>query len=119
MATKERTRIVNLYVTPSTFSSIFKRIRGDKSEYDLQGIQDLRQLLSNEKSKILNVVKNQNPSSVYQLAKILKRDFKAVREDIKVLEKFGFIELISENKGKRKRKKPTLSIDNLQINVSF
>jgi len=115
----EKTRIVNLFITPSAFSSFFKRLRGDKSEYDFSGLAELRQLISNEKAKILNIVKAQEPESIYKLARILKRDFKAVRQDIKLLEKFGFIELKSETKGKRKRLKPILSLSNLQININF
>ena len=116
---KEKTRIVNLYITTSAFSSIFKRLRGDRSEYDFSGLADLRQLLSNEKAKILNTIKNQKPESIYLLAKALGRDFKSVRQDIKTLEKYGFIELKEEIKGKRKRLKPLITIDNLQINISF
>ncbi|MBI2630303.1 hypothetical protein HYW76_04315 [Candidatus Pacearchaeota archaeon] len=116
---KEKTRIVNLYITPSAFSSIFKRLRGDKSDYDFSSLIDLRQLLSNEKAKILNVINNQKVESIYHLARILKRDFKSVRQDIKILEKFGFLELKQEVKGKRKKLKPILIIDKLQININF
>jgi len=119
MAKKERTRIVNLYISPNAFSSIFKRLRGERSDYDFSGLADLRQLLSNEKAKILNTIKNRNPESIYHLAKILGRDFKAVSKDIKLLERFGFIELKHEVKGKRKKLKPVVVIDNLQINISF
>jgi predicted transcriptional regulator len=116
---EEKTRVVNLYVKPTTFSSIFKRLKGEKSEYDFSGLSDLRKLLSNEKAKILNIIKERNPKSIYGLAKMLKRDFKAVRDDVTVLEKFGFIELKQESKGKRKRLRPVVGIDKLQINVSF
>jgi len=119
MAAKKKTRIVNLFITPSAFASIFKRLRGDRSEYDFSALTELRQLLTNEKSKVLNTIKNSKPDSIYQLAKILGRDFKAVSNDVKLLEKFGFIELKHESKGKRKKLKPVPSIDSLQINISF
>lgn len=119
MAKKEKIRIVNLYITPGAFASIFKRLKGDRSEYDFSGLSELRLLLSNEKAKVLNVIKNNNPDSIYKTARILGRDFKAVSQDIRLLEKFGFIELKPENKGKRKRLKPILAIDKLQVNISF
>ena len=119
MAKEKRTRTVNLFITPTAFGSIFKRLKGDRSEFDLSGVSDLRKLLSNEKSKILNVIKTKKPDSVYKLAKLLNRDFKAVREDIKLLERFGLIELKHEHEGKRKRLKPIISIDSLQININF
>jgi len=119
MAKKQRTRIVNLYITPNAFASIFKRLRGDRSDFDFSGLVDLRQLLSNEKAKILNVIKNQKPESVYKLSKFLGRDFKSVRDDIKVLEKYGLIELKPEKAGNRNRLKPLMAIDSLQINIGF
>lgn len=119
MAKEGKTRIVNLFITPSTLSSIFKRLKGDRSEYDFSDLSELRQLLSNEKARILNTIKNKNPESIYKLAKTLGRDFKAVREDVKLLEKFGFIELKAETKGKRKKLKPIMAIEKLQLNINF
>ena len=116
---KEKTRIVNLYITPSAFASIFKRLRGDKSEYDFSALAELRQLLSNEKAKILNTIKNEKPDSIYKLANLLGRGFKSVRDDIRILEKFGFLELKSGKSGKREKLTPNLAINSLQVNISF
>ena len=119
MAEKKKTRIVNLYITKGAFASIFKRLKGDRSDYDFSALAELRLLLSNEKAKILNIIKDRSPDSIYQLAKMLGRDFKAVSKDIKLLEKFGFIELKERKKGGRRKLKPEMAIDNLQINISF
>ena len=119
MVKEFQTRIINLFITPTAFSSFFKRLRGDRSDFDFSGLIDLRKLLSNEKAKILNAIKNQKPESIYSLAKILKRDFKAVNQDVKLLKKFGFIDLKPEISGKRKRLKPEIIIDTLQININF
>ena len=117
--TEKRTRTVNLFITPNALTSIFKRLKGDKSDYDFSGLSDLRQLLSNEKAKILNIIKNQNPESMYRLARILGRDFKAVREDIKLLERFGFIELKEEKTKNRVRHRPVIVVDTVSINVKI
>lgn len=117
--TKGKTRTINFYITPNAITSIFKRLKGDRSDFDFSTLRDVRQLLSNEKAKILNVIKNRNPESIYELAKILERDFKAVRQDIKLLERFGFIELKSGKKGNRKRLRPIITIDTLQLNIGF
>ena len=114
-----KTRAVELFITPSSFSTIFRRLRGEKSEFDFEGIAELRQLISNEKARILCVIKNKQPDSIYDLAKTLKRDFKSVRQDVKLLEKFGFLTLKQQIKGKRKKLKPILLIDKLQVSISF
>ena len=116
---EKRTRTVNLFITPNAFTSLFRRFRGEKTDYDFSNLADLRRLISNEKAKILNVIKLQKPSSLYHLAKLLQRDFKSVREDVKLLEKFGFIELVSEKEGNRKKLKPVIAIDSLNIVINF
>ena len=113
MARKERT--ITLSISPTKFTSLFNRLRGEKSEYELEEISNLRKLLSDSKAKMLYALKNEKPESIYKLAKILKRDFKSVRDDVLLLEKFGFLELEKNIKGNRKSLKPVLKINSLHI----
>ncbi len=85
-------------------------------QYDFSGISALRQLLSNEKSRILNTIKTSNPLSIYDLAKKLGRSFKSVSDDIKVLQRFGFVELVQEKTKNRIRHKPVLIVDKVTVN---
>lgn len=96
---------------------IFKRASGSKKAYDFSGIATLRQLLSNEKARILHVIKTQNPKSIYELAKKLDRGFKAVNDDVKLLERFGFIDLIAEKTKNRTRHRPRIIVDSIIINI--
>jgi predicted transcriptional regulator len=75
--------------------------------------------LSNEKARILYALKSEKPKSIYALAKILGRDFKSVRDDIKILERFGFIEFHSEKTGERESLMPVLIINKLQIIIDI
>lgn len=119
MAKKEKTRIISINISPGAFSSIFRRFVGEKSDYEFSGLAELRQILSNEKAKILYSIKYQKPKSIYHLSKLLKRNFKSVYKDIKLLEKFGFLELIEEKKANRKCLKPVLAIDSIQVNFQL
>ncbi|MBT6690134.1 hypothetical protein HN903_03795 [archaeon] len=110
--TKTKIRYVDINVNKENFVS---KLIGEKKSHDFSDVKLLRNLLSNEKSRILYVLKTQNPKSIYALAKLLGRDFKSVRDDIRVLERFGFIEFHSEKTGKREALKPVLIIDKLQI----
>lgn len=98
-----------------TFSTIFNRFKG-KSSSD---VSNLRQLLSDERAKLIHVIKTKKPASIYELAKLLGRDFKAVRYDIKLLESFGIIELISSHKQGRERLAPIIGVDRLVINIDL
>ena len=117
MASKMRTREVTITDEGSAFKTFFKKFTGEHSAYDFEGISTLRKLLSNQKLRVLHVLKSQKPISLYALAKYLERDFKSVSEDIKLLERFGFIEMVSEHSGKRKRLRPVLAVDRVNIQI--
>lgn len=116
MANQIKTRTITLSEKEGTFSTIFHRIKTPKKNSE---VSDLRQLLSNEKAKLLNVIKTKQPNSIYELAKLLGRDFKAVRSDIKLLERFGLVELISSIKQGRERLRPVVDVDRLVITVNL
>ena len=119
MAKKTKTREITITESHGAFS-IFKKSRASKKkDYDFTGIQALRQLLSNEKARILHTIKTQKPGSIYELSKQLGRGFKSVREDIKLLERFGFIELTEEKTKKRVRHKPEIVVDLVTVNVKL
>ena len=113
---KTKTREITIEESKGAFS-IFKKSKTTKKDYDFEGISALRQLLSNEKARILHVIKNQNPKSIYELAKKLGRGFKSVNDDIKLLERFGFIELTEEKTKNRIRHKPEIVVDTIIINL--
>ena len=99
--------------------SIIKDKQISKLDYNFEGLSALRQLLNNEKARMLHVIKTQEPKSIYELAKKLKRNFKPVFEDIKLLERFGFIELIEEKTKNRIRHKPEIVVDKINIEISI
>jgi len=78
-----------------------------------------RQLLSDEKARIIHEIASKKPVSVYALAKSLGRDFKAVRQDIRLLEQFGIVQLIREKSGKRQRAKPVLAEKRIEISFEM
>jgi len=100
------------------FSNIFNRI-GRKQDYDLSDMGVLRKLLSNEKAKILYTLKIKRPKSIYELAKMLGRNFRAVRNDVDLLDKFGFVDLIAEKSGKREMLRPVLTLNSLNIIINI
>jgi len=118
MAQKKREGIVNISLEPerSTFSALL-HLFSKEDLFSEVGI--VRSLLSNEKAKIIHIIKEKNPISIYVLAKQLGRDFKAVRKDVSVLEHFGIIKLIKVSTKNRKSLKPVLTLDSLQINIGF
>ncbi len=118
MAQKQRTktRYLDLNVDERGFVSKFL---SSKKGHDFSDIELLRKILSNEKARILYVLKKKQVKSIYALAKVLGRDFKSVYDDLKVLERFGFVEFHSESHGKRKSLKPVLTVDELRMVIKI
>ena len=97
----------------------FHLFSSKKEDYDFDGLSSLRQILSKEKAKLLDCIKYKEPQSIYGLAKMLKRPFKAVMDDVKLLERFGFIQLIKEKTKKRIRHKPEIVVDEMIIHLKI
>jgi|TARA_Y100000310_G_scaffold172015_1_gene172145 predicted transcriptional regulator len=114
--TKTKTREITIVESKGAFS-LFNTPKTSKKDYDFSGVLALRQLLSNEKARILNVIKTKKPKSIYDLAKKLDRNFKAVNDDLKLLERFGFIELVEEKTKNRIRHKPLIVVDTVTIHL--
>ena len=113
---KIKTREITIKESKGAFS-LFKKSGTSKKDFDFSGVLALRQLLSNEKARILHVIKTENPKSIYDLAKKLGRGFKSVNDDLKLLERFGFIELIEEKTKNRVRQKPEIVVDTITIHL--
>jgi predicted transcriptional regulator len=116
MAEKSRVREITIIDEGGTFDVIVRRFAGEK-EFDFEGLTLLRRLLSNEKARLLHTIKKRGPKSIYELAKMLGRDFKSVNDDIKLLEKFGFVDMIAEKSGERERLRPVLVVDSMYIHI--
>lgn len=113
---KEKIRDIYIKQSSGAFE-IFKKPGVTKTDFDFSGLLSLRQILSNEKARILYVIKTKKPKSIYDLAKILGRGFKSVNDDIKLLERFGFVQLIEEKTKNRKRYKPEIIIDSIAFHI--
>jgi predicted transcriptional regulator len=115
---KLKTQLITIEEKQGTFSAIFHRFKGEKSP-EKSDLSLLRSVLTDQKARILHVLKTKQPNSLYELAKLLARDFKSVRQDVLLLEKMGFIEMIPIHKGKREKLKPLIVIDSLEVKIAL
>ena len=90
-----------------------------KDSYDFDGLDSLRKLLSKEKARILDAIKYRKPGSIYELAKMLSRPFKATFDDVKLLERFGFVKMVKEKDNNRMKNKPTILTDHMIIHIKI
>lgn len=122
MALRSKTREISIVDNEGTFKALLKKFspsNAPEDTYDFEGIGALRKLLSNEKARILHVIKAKKPTSIYALSQMLERDVKAVKKDLKLLERFGVIDLASEKVKGRQRLKPILATDQLILTMKI
>jgi predicted transcriptional regulator len=114
-----KTREITIINKSGAIGALIKRFSKKEVSYDFESLSTLRKLLSNEKMRVLYAIKTEKPSSMYALAKLLKRDFKSISGDIKLLEKFGFIDLIYEKSHGRACLKPIVVVDSMNLEVKL
>jgi predicted transcriptional regulator len=76
-----------------------------------------RRALSDQRLAILRAIRASNPASVYELAKIVKRDVKNVSSDLAILEELGLVELKKTNT-LRKKVKPTVPYNAINLDIA-
>lgn len=76
-----------------------------------------RRAMSDQRLAILRAIRASHPASVYELAKIVKRDVKNVSSDLAILEELGLVEL-KKTKTLRKRIKPTVPYDSINLDIA-
>lgn len=78
-----------------------KKVKKHEGIY-FKDLDAMRKILTEERLRILKTVRKKHPSSIYELAKILKRDIKNVSNDVNYLKDMGLIELKQSKEGRIK-----------------
>ena len=71
-------------------------------------------ILTEIELKILDLIKNENPKSIRELARFLDKDIKIIHPKIKNLEKTGLLEL---KDGVKNSKIPVMNYDKIEITI--
>jgi len=69
-----------------------KKVRKEEGIY-FDTIDTMRAVLTNNRLLVLKTIRERKPGSVYELAKMLKRDLKNVNQDLKMLSDVGLVTL--------------------------
>lgn len=79
-------------------------------------VTDYQKFMTEQKIAILAAIIHKKPTSIYQLAQVVERDFANVQRDCTALEAMGFIRL-EELGDAKKSKAPRLSFDYARIEI--
>ena len=81
-------------------------------------IATFRKFLTQKRIEMLHVVRQKQPASLYELAKLLNRDLKSVNTDVALLKQLSLIQLEKRKRG-RTRVAPRVLFDRMQISITI
>lgn len=85
-----------LKTTLKEFAEVFEKTKKNKKITPKYGvsfsnIDSFRKFFSKKRMELLSTIKHQKPKSIYQLAKLVNREYKNVYDDVGLLEELGLI----------------------------
>lgn len=77
-------------------------------------LEAARNVITEERMRLLRTVKKEKPGSIHELARILGRDVKNVHQDVHLLRRLGLVQLASI-RGRRLPGQPKVVYDQIQF----
>ncbi len=78
-----------------------------------EDMETVRKVLTPERIRIISMIKEKKPKSIYELAKMLGRNRSSVMRDLKHLTTLGLVEF--DDSGRRNRKRPVVKYEEINI----
>jgi predicted transcriptional regulator len=104
------------FVDVATKIKAGKKVKPKKGTY-IADVETARAIFTESRMTIIQLLKSKEPGSIYALAKLLKRDFKNVYDDVIFLNQLGILKIEESTTG-RKRKKPILLCDKILFEMA-
>jgi len=104
------------------FAHTFKTLQAGRRVEKKEGVfftsvEAARNLLTPERIRLLTLIHERRPESIYLLAKMSHRDPKNVHEDIKLLERYGILETHLSLKSHRAQRVPRVPYDEISLRI--
>ena len=122
-------KVRNIKITIKTDAEFFKEVKnvwkkleqGEKVKkhegISFESLETMRKVLTEERLRILKSIKKYHPGSIYELAKILKRDTKNVSDDVHYLAELGLIEIEKGKSNGREKTTPVVNYDKILLEI--
>ena len=94
-----------------------EKVRKKKPGIYFESLEVIRKAITPERVKILKVIKEKHPESIYELAKLLHRNLKNVSDDVHYLAELGLIELEKGKSNGREKTTPTVNYSKILLEI--
>jgi predicted transcriptional regulator len=91
----------------------------EKNQIRSPSLKALLEITTENRLKMFELIRSGAASSVYELAKVFKRDLSYVSKEVRVLESLGLIELKKESVGGRERMRPIARYDRIVLDFDL
>ncbi|MDP3112460.1 MAG: MarR family transcriptional regulator [Thermodesulfovibrionales bacterium] len=122
-------KVRNIKITIKSDAEFFKEVKnvwkkleqGERVKkhegISFESLETMRKVLTEERLRILKIIKKYHPGSIYELAKMLKRDTKNVSDDVHYLAELGLIEIEKGKANGREKTTPVVNYDKILLEI--
>jgi predicted transcriptional regulator len=94
-----------------------KKVTPRKGTY-FTSLEAARKILTPKRLQLLRVIRQGRPDSVYQLARLVGRDFKNVHADIQALATYGLVSLNKKTQAGRRTTVPRVPFSAIEFRIA-
>jgi predicted transcriptional regulator len=94
-----------------------EKVKSRKGEF-FESLEAVRNFLTEKRLELWRIIRDREPKSLTELARLVKRDYKDVHEDISILVEAGLVDLRKPKKAKTRAMKPISLVDQLEFKVA-
>ena len=95
-----------------------EKVKKRKPGIYFENLNVMRKAITHERLKILKVIKEKHPTSIYELAKLLNRNLKNVSDDVHYLAELGLIELEKGKSNGREKTMPVVNYEKILLEIA-
>ena len=92
--------------------------RADGDVIYVEDVETFRKLITPERLRLLSAITHKKPDSIYQLAKMLKKDFKTVSGDVDMFRNVGLVRVEKYKDGLRNKSRPVAAMRKIQMELT-
>jgi predicted transcriptional regulator len=81
-------------------------------------LETMRKAITEERIRIIKVIRERHPGSIYELAKMLHRNLKNVSDDVHYLADLGLIELEKAKANGRDKTIPRVNYEKIRLEIA-
>src|SRR3989338_2237630 len=88
-----------------------------KGEF-FESLEAVRNFLTEKRLELWRIIRDKEPQSLTELARLVMRDYKDVYQDVSILVEVGLVDLRKPKKAKTRAVKPVSLVDQLEFKVA-